>query len=53
MEVKDCFVIMPFSTSPSRSENEWTEIFGSFFFIVNLPSIRTSLGVEFLSPVKV
>lgn len=31
MEVKDCFVIMPFSTSPSHSEDEWTEIFEKFF----------------------
>lgn len=31
MEVKDCFVIMPFSTSPSHTEEEWTEIFENFF----------------------
>ena len=27
MKIKDCFVIMPFSASESRTENEWTEIF--------------------------
>jgi len=31
MEVKDCFVIMPFSTSPSNAEEKWTEIFETFF----------------------
>lgn len=31
MEVKDCFVIMPFSTSASHKEEEWTEIFENFF----------------------
>lgn len=31
MEVKDCFVIMPFSTSQSHTEEEWTEIFENFF----------------------
>jgi len=31
MEVKDCFVIMPFSDSASHSEDEWTEIFETFF----------------------
>lgn len=31
MEIKDCFVIMPFSTSQSHTEEEWTEIFEDFF----------------------
>lgn len=31
MELKDCFVIMPFSTSQSHKEEEWTEIFENFF----------------------
>ena len=31
MEVKDCFVIMPFSTSKSHTEEEWTEVFETFF----------------------
>jgi len=31
MEVKDCFVIMPFSTSKSHTEKEWTEIFENLF----------------------
>lgn len=31
MEIKDCFVIMPFSTSQSHKEEEWTEIFENFF----------------------
>ena len=31
MEVKDCFVIMPFSASESHTEEEWTEVFESFF----------------------
>lgn len=31
MEIKDCFVIMPFSTSQSHSEDKWTEIFENFF----------------------
>ncbi len=32
MEIKDCFVIMPFSPSPSRlKEGEWTEIFEKLF----------------------
>lgn len=31
MEIKDCFVIMPFSASQSRKEEEWTEIFENFF----------------------
>lgn len=31
MEIKDCFVIMPFSTSTSNSEDEWTEIFEKLF----------------------
>ncbi len=31
MEVKDCFVIMPFSTTKSYTEEVWTEVFESFF----------------------
>ncbi len=31
MEVKDCFVIMPFSKSASHTEAEWTEIFEKLF----------------------
>jgi hypothetical protein len=31
MEIKDCFVIMPFSTSRSHSKEKWTELFESFF----------------------
>lgn len=31
MELKDCFVIMPFSTSQTHTEKEWTEIFEHFF----------------------
>jgi hypothetical protein len=31
MELKDCFVIMPFSTSVSHTEEKWTEIFENFF----------------------
>lgn len=31
MELEDCFVIMPFSTSPTHTEEEWTEIFEHFF----------------------
>lgn len=31
MELKDCFVIMPFSTSQTHTEEEWTEIFEHFF----------------------
>ncbi len=31
MEIKDCFVIMPFSTSQSHKEAEWTEIFEELF----------------------
>lgn len=31
MELKDCFVIMPFSTSQTHTEQEWTEIFEHFF----------------------
>jgi len=31
MELKDCFVIMPFSTSQTHTEQEWTEIFENFF----------------------
>lgn len=31
MELKDCFVVMPFSASASNSEEKWTEIFESFF----------------------
>jgi len=31
MEVKDCFAIMPFSTSKSHTEEEWTQIFENFF----------------------
>jgi len=31
MEVKDCFVIMPFSRSKSHTEEKWTEIFDDFF----------------------
>lgn len=31
MEVKDCFVIMPYSTSHSHTEDEWTEIFEKLF----------------------
>jgi hypothetical protein len=31
MELKDCFVIMPFSNSETHTEQEWTEIFEHFF----------------------
>lgn len=31
MEVKDCFVIMPFSASQTHTAEEWTEIFENFF----------------------
>jgi len=31
MELKDCFVIMPFSSSQTHTEEEWTEIFEHFF----------------------
>ena len=31
MEIIDCFVIMPFSTSTSNTEEKWTEIFEKLF----------------------
>ena len=31
MDIKECFVIMPFSTSATHSEDEWTEIFEKLF----------------------
>lgn len=31
MELKDCFVIMPFSASVTHTEEEWTEIFEDLF----------------------
>lgn len=31
MEVKDCFVIMPFSASQTHTAEEWTETFENFF----------------------
>lgn len=31
MEVKDCFVIMPFSTTSLQTEEQWTEIFEKLF----------------------
>lgn len=31
MDIKDCFVIMPFSSSTTQTEEGWTEIFENFF----------------------
>jgi len=31
MEIKDCFIIMPFSKTKSHSEEEWTELYEEFF----------------------
>lgn len=50
MEIKDCFVIMPFSDSPSHSEDKWTEIFEKLFkpawntFDVNCFRIKVARG---------
>ena len=41
MDVNECFVLMPFSTSATHSEEEWTDIFEKLF-----KPAWTELGIE-------
>ncbi|MBN1761984.1 MAG: hypothetical protein JW878_02730 [Methanomicrobia archaeon] len=50
MDLKDCFVIMPFSTTASHTEDEWTAIFEELFkpawteFVVDCYRIKVPRG---------